>query len=185
MSQNEVREREGAVVLERIGTPIGEVVVAASAEGVTHVATSGGATPTARGGPHASAAAEHAARAARALEDYFAGARRDFDDLELAPRGSSFQRRVWSALREIPYGETESYGGLAERIGEAGGARAVGLANHQNPIGIVVPCHRVIGADGSLTGFAGGLWRKQWLLGHEGALSLPLFPEPRSAESRR
>ena len=97
-------------------------------------------------------------------------------DLVLAARGSAFQHLVWQALRQIPHGQTESYGELAARIGQPGAARAVGLANHQNPIGIVVPCHRVIGADGSLTGFAGGLHRKQWLLGHEGALSLSLFP---------
>src|SRR5680860_1906303 len=84
-------------------------------------------------------------------------------DLPLAPRGSEFQQRVWAALQEIPYGRTESYGELAERIGSPGGARAVGLANGKNPIGIIIPCHRVVGADGSLTGYGGGLDRKQLL----------------------
>lgn len=106
-------------------------------------------------------------REARAqLRAYFAGELRDFD-LPLAARGSGFQQRVWSALRGIPYGGTETYGGLAARIGSARASRAVGLANGRNPIGIVVPCHRVIGAGGALTGYGGGVERKRWLLEHE------------------
>ena len=101
------------------------------------------------------------------LEDYFAGRRRTFD-LPLAPVGTPFQRRVWEALREIPYGETVSYGVLAARLGQPGAGRAVGLANGQNPISIVIPCHRVIGAGGALTGYGGGLERKRWLLALEG-----------------
>jgi methylated-DNA-[protein]-cysteine S-methyltransferase len=97
------------------------------------------------------------------LEAYFAGKRTDFD-LELNLVGSEFQRRVWQALLTIPYGETRSYGQIAEQIGAAGAARAVGLANGHNPIAIVVPCHRVIGASGSLTGYGGGLHRKRSLL---------------------
>jgi len=97
------------------------------------------------------------------LREYFAGGRRAFD-LALAPQGSDFQLRVWEALREIPYGETRSYGELAARIGHPGSARAVGAANGRNPISVVVPCHRVIGASGSLTGYAGGLERKRLLL---------------------
>lgn len=97
------------------------------------------------------------------LRGYFAGELTEFD-LTLAPEGTPFQQRVWRALREIPYGETESYGGLAARIGAPGAARAVGLANGRNPISIVVPCHRVVGASGSLTGYGGGLERKQQLL---------------------
>ena len=100
------------------------------------------------------------------LEDYFAGRRRDFD-LPLAPVGTPFQHRVWEALREIPYGETVSYGVLAARLGQPGAGRAVGLANGQNPISIVIPCHRVIGAGGALTGYGGGLERKRWLLALE------------------
>ncbi len=97
------------------------------------------------------------------LEAYFAGERSDFDlDLNLA--GSEFQRRVWRALLTIPYGETRSYGQIAEQICASGAARAVGLANGRNPIAIVVPCHRDIGASGSLTGYGGGLNRKRWLL---------------------
>ena len=97
------------------------------------------------------------------LEAYFAGERTDFD-LELGLAGSEFQRRVWQALLTIPYGETRSYGQVAEQIGATGSARAVGLANGRNPIAIVVPCHRVIGASGNLTGYGGGLNRKRLLL---------------------
>jgi methylated-DNA-[protein]-cysteine S-methyltransferase len=104
--------------------------------------------------------------AARQLDEYFAGKRRDFD-LPLHLQGTAFQRRVWQALTEIPYGATWSYGQQAKRIGNANASRAVGLANGRNPISIVVPCHRVIGADGSLTGYGGGVERKRWLLAHE------------------
>ena len=103
----------------------------------------------------------------RQLSEYFAGTRREFD-LPLRPDGTPFQTRVWRELVEIPYGETWSYGQLAKRIGNPSASRAVGLANGRNPISILVPCHRVIGADGSLTGYGGGLERKRWLLVHEG-----------------
>ena len=108
--------------------------------------------------------------AADQLDAYFAGTLTTFD-LPLAPHGSHFQQRVWAALCEIPYGETESYGELAERIGSPGGARAVGLANGKNPIGIVIPCHRVVGANGALTGYGGGLDRKKQLLDLELAVA--------------
>jgi methylated-DNA-[protein]-cysteine S-methyltransferase len=97
------------------------------------------------------------------LDAYFAGGLIDFD-VELDLQGTEFQRRVWKALLTIPFGETRSYGEIAEQIGAPGAARAVGLANGHNPIAIVVPCHRVIGANGSLTGFGGGLDRKRTLL---------------------
>ena len=100
------------------------------------------------------------------LQAYFAGELRDFE-LPLAAEGTPFQQHVWRALCDIPYGETISYGELARRIGQPKASRAVGLANGQNPISIVVPCHRVIGANGSLTGYGGGLERKRWLLAHE------------------
>jgi methylated-DNA-[protein]-cysteine S-methyltransferase len=100
------------------------------------------------------------------LAGYFAGELTDFD-LPLAPAGTAFQLRVWAALRTIPYGQTTSYGELAGQLGNPGASRAVGLANGRNPIAIVVPCHRVIGADGRLTGYGGGLDRKRWLLDHE------------------
>ncbi|MDQ3627337.1 MAG: methylated-DNA--[protein]-cysteine S-methyltransferase [Actinomycetota bacterium] len=112
-------------------------------------------------------------RARIQLQEYFAGERRDFD-LALAPAGTAFRRRVWAALRGIPYGQTASYGQIAARLGMASGAsRAVGGANGANPIAIVVPCHRVIGADGTLTGFAGGLERKRALLDLEGVATAP------------
>ena len=101
--------------------------------------------------------------AADQLDAYFAGTLTRFT-VPLTPRGSDFQQRVWAALQEIPYGQTESYGELAARIGSPGAARAVGLANGKNPIGIVIPCHRVVGSDGNLTGYGGGLDRKKQLL---------------------
>jgi methylated-DNA-[protein]-cysteine S-methyltransferase len=104
------------------------------------------------------------------LHAYFAGGREAFD-LPLEMEGTTFQRRVWAALREIPFGATCSYGELAARIDRPGAARAVGLANGRNPIAVVVPCHRVIGADGSLTGFGGGLDRKRVLLEHEARIA--------------
>ena len=109
------------------------------------------------------------AGAAGQLEEYFAGTRERFD-LELRLEGSPFERRVWEALQRIPHGTTTTYGALADELGAARGARAVGLANSRNPVAIVVPCHRVIGARGALTGYAGGLDRKRALLAHEGAL---------------
>ena len=102
------------------------------------------------------------------LEAYFAGRLQQFE-FGLNPAGTPFQRRVWMELRRIPFGETISYGELARRIGQPTASRAVGRANGQNPIAIVVPCHRVIGADGTLTGFGGGIDRKRWLLEHEAA----------------
>ena len=104
--------------------------------------------------------------ARRQLDAYFAGERRDFD-LPLAPRGTEFQRRVWGELTRIPHGETISYGELARRVGDPKAARAVGMANGRNPISIVVPCHRVVGASGKLVGYSGGLDRKAALLAGE------------------
>ncbi len=104
------------------------------------------------------------------LREFFDGDRTTFD-LPLAPSGTEFQRRVWLALREIPYGQTRTYAEIAEAIGSPTAVRAVGAANGRNPLSIVVPCHRVIGADGSLTGFGGGLAAKRWLLAHEQAVA--------------
>jgi methylated-DNA-[protein]-cysteine S-methyltransferase len=104
--------------------------------------------------------------AAIQLEQYWAGERTEFE-LELAPHGTEFQQRVWAMLREIPYGETTTYGTLADRLGNPRTVRAVGLANGRNPIAVIIPCHRVIGANGSLVGFGGGLERKRVLLDHE------------------
>jgi methylated-DNA-[protein]-cysteine S-methyltransferase len=102
------------------------------------------------------------------LDDYFGGRRSDFD-LPLQMDGTPFQRQVWSALRTIPYGETASYGEIAAQVGQPGAARAVGSANGRNPVAVIVPCHRVIAADGTLGGYGGGLPRKRWLLALEGA----------------
>ena len=106
---------------------------------------------------------------ARQLAEYFSGARRVFD-LPLHPVGTTFRMKVWTELQQIPYGQTITYGELARRVGNAGGARAVGGANHHNPISIIIPCHRVIGADGSLIGYGGGLDMKEALLRLEGSL---------------
>ncbi len=103
------------------------------------------------------------AAARRQLGEYFAGERTDFD-LPLAARGTAFQQKVWDALRRIAYGTTRSYGQIADEIGAPGAARAVGAANHDNPLAIIVPCHRVVGANGSLVGYAGGLDQKRTLL---------------------
>lgn len=117
------------------------------------------------------------ASAARQMEEYFRGRRRSFD-LPLAPAGTEFQRRVWHALRSIPFGSTTTYGEIARRIGQASASRAVGAANGRNPIGIIVPCHRVMGAAGDLVGYGGGMDRKRWLLDHERDALGRLFASP-------
>ena len=127
------------------------------------------------------------AGAATALRRYFAGDLGAIDTLSVDPAGTPFQRRVWAALRKIPVGTTIAYSALAQKLGVPLAVRAVAAANGRNPIGIVIPCHRVIGADGTLVGYGGGLPRKRWLLGHEGALpmgrrksarQLPLLARP-------
>ena len=105
------------------------------------------------------------------LDEYFAGERQQFD-LPLAPAGTDFEREVWNALAEIPFGQTITYLQLAKKLGDSNKVRAVGRANGQNPVAIIIPCHRVIGANNKLTGYAGGIERKRWLLQHEGALLL-------------
>jgi methylated-DNA-[protein]-cysteine S-methyltransferase len=107
--------------------------------------------------------------AARQVGEYFAGARREFE-LNLAFHGTAFQERVWRQLLAVPYGRVASYQDIANAIGQPRAVRAVGAANGQNPISILVPCHRIIGSDGRLVGYGGGLWRKEWLLRHEGVL---------------
>ncbi len=115
------------------------------------------------GAPVSAAQSPVLAAAAEQLGEYFAGSRREFS-LPLAPAGSVFQQRVWAALREIPYGQLRTYRQLAAMLGDPSMAQAVGSANGRNPISIIVPCHRVVGSDGSLVGYAGGLERKQFLL---------------------
>jgi methylated-DNA-[protein]-cysteine S-methyltransferase len=150
-----------------IDSPIGALLLAGNEQALLQVHF--------QSGPHRlrpQAQWRHGGAALRAavaqLEEYFAGRRRSFD-LALRPAGTLFQQKVWRELQRIPYGETISYGELARRVGLPGGARAVGLANGSNPIPIIVPCHRVIGSDGSLTGFGGGLPIKHALLSLEGA----------------
>jgi methylated-DNA-[protein]-cysteine S-methyltransferase len=107
------------------------------------------------------------------IRAYLAGDLAAVDDIPVETGGTDFQRRVWRALRRIPPGRTLSYGALARSLGRRAAARAVGAANGRNPVSIVVPCHRLIGGDASLTGYGGGLWRKRWLLRHEGAADAP------------
>ena len=150
-----------------MASPVGELTLVASEQGLRAILwaeeRAGRVTlPERRGDP----AHEVLAEAVRQLAEYFAGERRAFD-LPLDPVGTDFQRAVWTGLNAIPYGETRSYAALAAAIGRPGASRAVGAANGRNPLSIVTPCHRVIGANGTLTGFAGGLAVKQWLLAHE------------------
>lgn len=158
-------------------SPVGELLLVASDAGLVAIrfeSNRHGSDPRESSVPAAQASPgeERVLLEVRAqLDAYFAGARTEFD-LPLDARGTPFQRRVWEALREIPFGQTISYAELARRTGDVKAVRAVGAANGRNPIPLVVPCHRVIGADGSLVGFGGGLDRKRWLLRHEGELSL-------------
>ena len=148
-------------------SPIGRLMLASDGAALTGLYMEPSRKTQSTDGRSEDAAAPPLAAALRQLTEYFAGTRREFD-LPLRLRGTEFQKRVWQELTEIPYGQTWSYGELAKRINNPSASRAVGLANGRNPISILVPCHRVIGADGSLTGYGGGLERKRWLLAHEG-----------------
>jgi methylated-DNA-[protein]-cysteine S-methyltransferase len=153
-------------------TPVGVLTLVASAQGLRLVLWEGEdadrvAGDTTDADPEAKEVLE---RAVEQLEEYFAGERTEFD-LPLDPKGTDFQLQVWQVLRTIPYGQTISYGEQARRLGDVNKSRAVGAANGRNPLSIIVPCHRVIGADGSLTGFGGGLENKAWLLDHERGIS--------------
>ncbi len=146
-------------VRQRLSTPIGELVLLGTPAGLTEIRF-----------PHAArvddASDGELPQAAAEIEAYFAGKLREFT-VPLAPVGTTFQHQVWRLLREIPFGATTTYGDLAQRLGNPNAARAVGLANGSNPLPIIVPCHRVIGSNGKLTGFAGGLPMKAWLLDWE------------------
>ena len=150
-----------------IETPIGALLLAGSERALSRVGFQAGPRPMRARAEWVRNAQPFAAVVAQ-LDAYFAGTLRVFR-LPLAPRGTAFQLAVWQALQQIPYGDTLAYSALARRLGHPNGARAVGLANGANPLPIIVPCHRVIGADGSLTGFGGGLHIKRALLAHEGA----------------
>lgn len=148
-----------------LASPLGELLLLSDGEALTGLYLEGH-----RGGPARSAdwrRDDGPFQAARAqLEAYFAGELQSFD-VPVALRGTEFQRLVWSELQRVPYGATVTYGELAARVGRASAVRAVGAANGRNPVSIIVPCHRVVGADGTLTGYAGGLERKRWLLAWE------------------
>ncbi|NYH53506.1 MULTISPECIES: methylated-DNA--[protein]-cysteine S-methyltransferase [Nocardiopsis] len=162
--------RPGPTRYTMMGSPVGELVLFGDGEALGGVLTAGKDDRT-RGFPKDWVSdPEPFTEAVRQLEAYFAGELREFD-LPLAPAGTEWQLRVWAALTTIPHGETASYGELAAELGRPTASRAVGMANGRNPISIIVPCHRVIGADGSLTGYAGGLDRKQFLLGLERRVS--------------
>jgi methylated-DNA-[protein]-cysteine S-methyltransferase len=148
-----------------LDSPVGRLLLGGDGERLTRIDFQDGPHPL-RPAAHWQPAAAPFAAAIEQLAQYFAGRRRSFE-LPLAPEGTPFQRRVWQALRAIPYGETVRYGELARRIGNPRAARAVGLANGANPLPIVVPCHRVIGANGALIGFGGGLPIKRALLALE------------------
>jgi methylated-DNA-[protein]-cysteine S-methyltransferase len=160
---------------EELVTPVGRLCLAAGGRGLVAVVFAGrndawlAAFDQMRYGREAERAREHVAAARTQLVEYLEGRRTTFD-LTLTPRGTAFQRRVWTELTAVSYGATTNYGAIARRLGRPKGARAVGAANARNPLSIVVPCHRVVGRRGDLTGYAGGLAAKAWLLEHERAL---------------
>ncbi len=169
--------------------PVGTLGIVATEEAIVRIFFAGAETgpesepeqpgAAAEAQPASPPAAALLSEAVRQIEEYFAGTRRTFD-LPTAPEGTAFQRAVWDALRRIPYGQTRTYRQIAEAIGRPAACRAVGMANHRNPIAIVIPCHRVVGADGSLTGYAGGLEVKARLLELESGRTFrqPLRSQP-------
>jgi methylated-DNA-[protein]-cysteine S-methyltransferase len=176
-SESESESQGGRVNAKRIfhrvhASPVGPLLVAVSDAGVHAIEFQSSRHPVRRDARWEADDHPLLDEVAAQLDAYFAGERRTFD-LPLAPEGTAFQQSVWQALSDIPFGETRSYADIANVIGKPTAMRAVGAANGRNPIPIVVPCHRVIGADGGLTGFGGGLPTKQFLLALEGALPSP------------
>lgn len=155
------------VFYTELESPIGPLLITSDGDSITGVHMEDQATRPEMG-PHWIRDDRRLKHARVQLTAYFEGRLQQFD-LPLAGAGTAFQKQVWQALQEIPFGHTETYGELARRIGNEKASRAVGLANGRNPIGIIVPCHRVIGSNGALTGYAGGVERKKWLLAHERA----------------
>lgn len=144
-------------------TPIGYLRILSNGEGITEIKfmdTDGPEDPDI-----------HTESARTQLKEYFDGVRNMFD-LTLQSAGTHFEHQVWDQLKEIPFGSTTTYGSIAKKIGDPNASQAVGAANGKNPIAVVIPCHRVVGANNNLVGYAGGLDRKEWLLKHEGALLL-------------
>jgi methylated-DNA-[protein]-cysteine S-methyltransferase len=166
-------DRDARLFRSTLATPFGRLELAVDVDGILVELWLPNRSKAVQSATAPSHAANDGMRAVHAqLCEYFAGSRRTFD-LPLEPRGTPFERRVWSRLREIPYGATTSYGAIANEFGLVNAARAVGRANGANPIPIIIPCHRVIGADGTLTGFGGGLPLKRALLELEGAIAPP------------
>jgi len=150
-------------------SPIGPLEVSGTSEGIVSVTFVKTRLPNDRNLP------ECVKEGIRQLEEYFKGARKNFS-LKLLLQGTPFQKLVWQRLKKIPYGKLASYGEVAKAIGKPNAYRAVGNANNKNPIAIIIPCHRVIGSDGTLVGYGGGLWRKEWLLDHENPSLHPWVP---------
>lgn len=141
-------------------TPLGNAILEGDANGISKFVL------TDQEPEHFNAPPKELAEAIAQLEQYFAGKRKEFD-LKLNPQGTDFQMKIWRLLQNIPYGRTSTYKDLTNEFGNPLAIRAVAAANGKNPLWILIPCHRIIGSDGSLTGYAGGLWRKKWLLEHE------------------
>jgi len=167
--------RPETLTLDRMATPLGKVLLVTDAEGAVRALDFADFRDRMlrllkRHAPGAGLVPGRTAEPVRrAVEAYFAGDARSLDGLTVQTAGTVFQSAVWKALRAIPAGETRSYGQLAAAVGSPRAVRAAGLVNGQNPVALIVPCHRVIGANGTLTGYAGGLERKRWLLAHEAA----------------
>ena len=155
-----------------IASPVGELTIIVSRRGVRALLWEAERADRVRVGDAVAVSDELIEETGRQLAEYFGGSLTIFD-LPLDPVGTEFQQRAWKALRDIPYGETVSYGAQARRLGDVGLARAVGAANGRNPISIIVPCHRVIGSTGALTGFAAGIDTKRFLLDHERHVAHP------------
>lgn len=144
-------------------TPLGFVLIEGDLDGISKI------TITSEVEKISTAIPVHLEAAAQQIEEFFLGKRKQFD-LKLNPKGTDFQKKVWNQLLQIPFGKTVSYQEITNQLGDPKAIRAVANANGKNPLWIVIPCHRVIGTDGSLIGYAGGLWRKKWLLAHENPL---------------
>lgn len=173
----------GPLFVDRLATPVGELVIVADGEGclraVRWMKELNGLDRLVNLDKELNVSALepclNPGGSTEAIARYFEGELHAIDSLRVRADGTPFQREVWDALRTIPCGQTTSYSALARQIGRDAAVRAVGLANGANPVAVVVPCHRVIGAGGALTGYGGGLERKRWLLAHEGCVSGPLF----------
>ena len=168
------KDFERAEAIESVDSPIGKLWIAATRKGVCAISFQAPKRKRAENtaGPEARRILKDAAAT---LSRYFHNGADGFGEVPVDPEGTDFQLRVWNALRKIPRGQTRSYGEIAKAVGRPKAVRAVGAANGSNPVAIVVPCHRVIGANGTMTGYGGGLEKKEWLLKHEGVTERELF----------